>query len=303
MNSTAPAGTAEIRIAPLTFGAAADAYLRRVEQNLESAATYAGVVGRFRRDWGAVALADITPGMVEAWQYARLAERTRVGGRPVSKSGVNRELAVLRAMLSWAQRNDLVVANPVARVPMFKVRNRRRVVLTEQQTAGLMAACTGRRQHLRAIVMMAVCTGMRRGEILGVRWHDLDLDRRVLTVVRAKSGEPRRIPIMPSLADDLRRRRGGAPGDALVFRHRDGRPYRSVASSWAAACREAGVPGVHLHDLRHTFASHWLEKGGDLAGLQDVLGHATPAMTLWYSHAFGGSKQATMDRIDAGRAV
>ncbi len=282
----------------MTFTAAADAYLRRVEGNLESAATIAGVLRRFQREWGDRPLAAITPSMIESWQYARLEQRTRVGGRLVSKSGVNHELALLRAFYAWAWRNDLVAASPMARVKLFKVRNRRLVALTEHQGADLLGCCTGRRKHLYPIVLMAINTGLRLGELLALRWADINLETGTVWVMQSKNGEARDVPLLPSLADYLRRARAAAPDSALVFRHQDGTPYRSVASSWRGACRDAGIPRTHMHDLRHTFASRLLRTGADVAVLQELMGHKTPAMSLRYSHAFADTKRAAIARME-----
>lgn len=306
MNSTAPAVSPGIQKSALSFNDAAAAYLRRVEQNLRSAATVAGVVRRFQREWGDRPLGELTHRMIEDWKDRRLLERTRVGNRPVSKSGVNHELAILRALLGWARRNDLIDVSPMDRVELFRVRNRRKRPLAEDQIVALEAVLRGRRRHLLPLVALAVNTGMRRGELLALRWQDVDLERRTIFVRESKNGEQREIPLAASLVEGLRRLRGTRPAEWPVFSHADGRPLRTVATSWAAACREAGVPGLHLHDLRHTFASRMLTGGfADVATLQDLMGHRTPAMTLRYSHAFGLGKRTAIDRMDGlnGRAA
>lgn len=303
VNTTGPA-VDRIPAAGLSFTDAADRYLRRVNGNLKSAATIAGALRRFQREWGDRPLAGIAPGMIESWQYARLQQRTRVGQRLMSKSGVNRELAMLSAFFGWAWRNDLVPVNPCERVKLFPVRNRRLCPLTEEQAAALMAACTGRRRHLYPIVLMAISTGMRRGELLRLRWADVNLEAGTVWALETKNGEARDVPLLPSLAAYLRKARAGAPDEELVFRHADGTPFRSVASSWRAACAEAGIPHAHLHDLRHTFASRLLQTGADVAVLQEIMGHKTAAMSLRYAHAFALTKRAAMDRMDTlnGRA-
>ena len=297
VNTTGPA-VDRIPAAGLSFTDAADRYLRRVDGNLKSAATIAGALRRFQREWGDRPLAGITSAMIESWQYARLQQRTRVGQRLMSKSGVNRELAMLSAFFGWAWRNDLVPANPCERVKLFPVRNRRLVALTDDQSAALLAACTGRRRHLYPIVLMAINTGMRRGELLRLRWADVNLEAGTVWALETKNGEARDVPLLPSLAAYLRRARGAAPAEALVFRHADGTPFRSVASSWRAACSDAGIPHAHLHDLRHTFASRLLQTGADVAVLQEIMGHKTAAMSLRYAHAFALTKRAAMDRMD-----
>ena len=137
---------------------------------------------------------------------------------------------------------------------------------------------------------------MRRGEILNLRWSDIDLDRRQLTIRDSKNGESRTVEINSHLADTLGslERRSDSP---LVFPSRHGQAYNDIRASFLAACQKAGITAFRFHDLRHTFASHLVMKGIDLTTVKELLGHKTIQMTLRYSHLSQGHKKKAVEII------
>jgi integrase len=154
----------------------------------------------------------------------------------------------------------------------------------------VLAAC--RSEWFKTLVATAVYTGIRRGELLGLRWDDVDFATGWIHVQRSfdqptKSGKVRRVPIAAKLEPVLKAWRECANG-ALVFPVPEtglmATPKIKLTTRLATACRAAGVPVVRFHDLRHTFASHFMMFGGDLYRLQKYLGHSTPLMTQRYAH-------------------
>lgn len=140
---------------------------------------------------------------------------------------------------------------------------------------------------IREIVTLAVGTGMRLDELIHLQWADLDLDRRLIAVHRGrhgttKSGKARYIPILDTLLPFLRElslKRGGAK---LVFPGEDGKPRSKpgVRFPFKQAAKRAGLPeALRFHDLRHTFASHWVLDGGDIFRLSKILGHSNVMIT------------------------
>jgi integrase len=148
----------------------------------------------------------------------------------------------------------------------------------------------------------AVFTGMRAGELAGIRWDDIDFDKRLITVQRSftgptKAGDVRYVPILDALLPLLRTWRLRCAG-TIVFPNRDGRMLQPSGRVFqevlhrVLACTELpkrdrrgkSRPYVTFHDLRHTFASQWMMAGGDLFKLQKILGHKSSQMTLRYAH-------------------
>lgn len=220
-------------------------------------------------------LSEITPPAIEDMMAARLAEG-------VSRCTCNRQRATLSRFFSWAiSRGYHRGRNPVKDVKPFHESHGRTRYLSQDEEGRLLLACP---PHLRRIVLMALHTGGRRGELLKLRWQDIDLDRGVVTFRRetTKSKRERMVPLTPealAMLRDLWPRRPTEP----VFTYEE-HGLRTVRRSFARACRKAGIVGLHLHDLRHTFAAVFVMNGGDLYRLQRYMGHSTIALTQRYAH-------------------
>jgi integrase len=131
--------------------------------------------------------------------------------------------------------------------------------------------------------LLPAATGMRKGEILRLAWERVDFARGVLRIEQTKSGRRREIP-MNQAVDAALARLAGPKVEGLVFRKADGSEWGSIRTAFEGALREAKIEDLRFHDLRHTFASHFMMSTGDLPALQKILGHATLAMTMRYAH-------------------
>jgi len=214
-----------------------------------------------------------------------------------------------------AVRWRMIERNPAEAVDPPRRHRREIRILDERETVRFLNALRGSRVYLPAL--LAVGTGMRRGEILALCWRDVDLDRGVLTVrqsleqvgrcvsfgfPKTRAGR-RQIALPPSLAGVLSRCRaqaGGGPED-LVCPHRNGRPWLpdSFSSSFAVAARRAKLGHVRFHDLRHGHASHLLRLGIHPKVVAERLGHSTVGITLdIYSHMLPGMQKEAAEKVD-----
>ena len=157
----------------------------------------------------------------------------------------------------------------------------------------LLRECSG---HLNPIVIVALNTGMRRGEILNLKWENVDTNQRLIYIMGSKSGEKREIPINNLLLELLKRLRRSSKSD-YVFSHKDGSPFGKVDKSFRSACKRAGIKDLRFHDLRHTFASHLVMSGVDLKTIQELLGHKSLEMTLRYAHLSPDHKRKAVDNL------
>jgi integrase len=153
-----------------------------------------------------------------------------------------------------------------------------------------------------------VYTGARKGEVLGLRWANIDLERRTITIRHSyaagqtKSGKHRNVPIPPPLVDILRRHRIEEPYQGeLVFPNDAGEAYTKnskLEDVLRAALKRVGLPQIRIHDLRHVYASHWLMAGGSLADLKRNLGHHSVAFTdAVYGHLSADHRVKESDRL------
>ncbi len=217
---------------------------------------------------------------------------------------VNRELALLRRMLEIAHREGWIPENPFrsgdSLISAADERQRERILTLDEEVT-LLAACGDpkkRRAHLRPIIVCALDTGMRRGEMFRLRWADVDFESRIITVraENTKTLRSRIVHMTPRLAAELLRLLSAdsdAIGDVLVFGVRD-----TVKTAWNALRTDAGLPGLRFHDLRHTAASRLARSGIALAEIGRLLGHTQPQTTYRYVNADSETARRASDALD-----
>jgi len=262
-------------------------YLEHAKMTKRSYRNDEQFMARFVREWGDRALSEITPALVEAYKAQRVQEtiKGRPGGKLVTRSTVDHELVVLRRALNLAVEWDLLQACP--RIRLFHADTIRTAYLDELQAVNLLRACENpRAPHLHALVKLALNTGMRRGELLRLKWSDVDFANGIIHVQQGKTGR-RAVPLIPGGREALQSvmtadRLLTTPGSPWVFANAEGHPYTDPKTAFIAARRRAGLDGLHFHDLRHAYARQFLVRGGSMAQLRVILGHASYRMTERY---------------------
>ncbi len=209
--------------------------------------------------------------------------------KDVKPATVNRRISCLKHMFrkacEWGWVNEDVLKR-VSAIKLLKEPPGRLRYLSEEEIQDLIDVCA---PHLRPIVFVATHTGMRLGEILGLKWSQVDLRNGFVLLDITKNGERREIPINSTLRKIFEAMPRG-PESLYVFVNKDGDPYQRVKRSFATACRRAGIVDFRFHDLRHTFASHMVMAGVDITTVKELLGHKTLAMTMRYSHLASSHK-------------
>ncbi|MBA3714613.1 MAG: site-specific integrase [Pyrinomonadaceae bacterium] len=252
-------------------------------------------------------LSQITYGELRTYRATRLQTPT-IHARQRSIASVQRELTVLRTMFSVAVREGWLVRNPFqsgeSLIRTSDERKRERILSLDEESR-LLEACTGRRAHLRSIIIAALDTGMRRGELLKLRWSDVDFDNCMISVraFNTKTMRARDVAMTARLRSqfvELERHR--APEridkDPVVFGVTD------TKRSFASACRAAGITGMRFHDLRHTAATRLVQAQIPLSEVGRVLGHTQPQTTYRYVNADQGTARraaAALDQLHAER--
>src|SRR5262249_21977397 len=200
---------------------------------------------------------------------------------------VNRYLAVLSHAFTIAVREwQWCADNPVRKVSKSKEPRGRVRFLSEDERQRLLESCqVSRNSSLYTLVVLALSTGARRGELLSLHWSDVDLKRGMLTFCKTKNGETRAVPLtgyaLDVLAHHTKIRRHNT---TLVFPDRTGRRPVGIREAFEYAVKRAEIANFKFHDLRHTFASYLAMNGATLAEIAEVLGHKTLAMVKRYAH-------------------
>ncbi len=231
-------------------------------------------------------LASIKPKVVEDYKTHRL--------RTIQPRTVNRELGTLRSMFTRAVEWQYIKTHPMAGVKELKFQKRPPAFLTPDQVIQLLEACG--QLHLYAFVVLAAHTGMRKSEVFGLKWTDVDFKRAELTVRQAKNNEYRIIPMNQLVVETLKRHPRHITSDLVLVRD-DGRPYHNLKWSFDTALEKAGLAQVRIHDLRHSFASNLVIAGVPLNVVQELLGHKDINMTMIYAHLAPNAKRAAVDLL------
>jgi integrase len=211
--------------------------------------------------------------------------------KKIAPATVNRELATLKTMFSKAVAWGKLKDNPAKSVQFLREPEGRVRYLEKEEIVKLLAKCSVR---LRPIVIVALNTGMRRGEILGLKWHDVDFQRDIISLFDTKNGESRKIPMNAQVRTALIKVRKH-PESQYIFYNRKGEPVHDIRKSFFTALTKAGIINFRFHDLRHTFASQLVMAGIDINTTRELLGHKDIRMTLRYSHLSPDHKKRAVD--------
>lgn len=224
----------------------------------------------------------------------------RAKRKPLAPATLNRYAASLAAVVTWAIKKRIApkgYVHPCRSVERRPENNEKTRFLDDDERQRLLQACKDAAwPKLYLIVLMALTTGARKGELLGLRWGDIDLDQGLAGVAVTKNNDPRMLPLVPAVVDELRRFKG-AP-TALVFEARRNK-LRAYAfePGYLQALKQARIRGVTFHTLRHSCASSLARNGASLLEIGDVLGHRQMAMTKRYSHLATDHKAGLVHRV------
>jgi integrase len=257
---------------------------------------------RFLPFFSETPIARITKNDMARYRKHRHAEHLRRQDNEVpkqlSETTINRDIEVIRHLLFWAADEGFIPANPIARIRMVRERGKRRPVISVADELKLLAACSA---HLRPIVIAALDTGMRRGELLGQLWEDVDFDRNLLSVTHSKTaeGEHRLIPFTGRLSEMFAEMRQPS---GVIFTY-EGQPIRRIKTGWAGALRRAGISRYRFHDLRHSFNSR-LAGVGVIADIRkELMGHSRGGdVHSIYTHVELPTLRDAISRLDAWHA-
>jgi integrase len=267
------------------------------------------ILGWWKAQLGAYSLAAITPAVIAEKRDALLAENIgKTSVRTRSAATANRYLAVLSAAFTAAVKEwHGLSENPLRRVSKESEPQGRVRYLAEAERTALLAACArSRLPELHLIVLLALTTGMRRGEILGLRWPDIDLKRRQLVLHKTKNSDRRSVTIVPAVADMLTAHGKVRRVDTdLVFARSpktalDGRVIMrplEIDHWFDLALSEAKITDFRFHDLRHTAASYLAMSGATPPEIAAVLGHRALQMVKRYAHLSDAHTGAVVERM------
>jgi integrase len=201
----------------------------------------------------------------------------------VKGATVNRELALLRHFFNIAMDHGYTDQNPARAIKRYPESPwRHQFFFSESEVKALISASS---PHLRPILALAFGTGLRKGDILGLRWEDVDLDRGIISIQMQKTGKSVEIPLIPMIRDLLQGMKSRASASPFVFpRGVSGQRIGDIKTAFHAALRRSGLAskGYRFHDIRRTFARMLYNQGVVLTKIQRLLGHGSVSTTERY---------------------
>lgn len=270
-----------------TLSKAIDRYIEAIlPTKPKSAAKQKSQLVWWRDKIGAYTLADVTPQLIAEHRDLLMKEKTNRGGMR-SPSTAIRYLAVISHLFTIAIKEwGWVDNNPVLRIMKPKEPKGRTRFLSEDERPLLLEACKrSEAPYLYPVVVLALSTGMRQGEIMNLEWKDIDFNKARITLWETKNGEIRVVPLA-GLAFDLIKNHSKIRKlkvDLLFPGLNQSRPV-DLRKPWLATLKECGIKDFKFHDLRHSAASYLLMNGASLPEIAGVLGHKTLQMVQRYAH-------------------
>jgi integrase len=263
----------------MTFGGAAERYVMEKDRK-KSIAEDRRILKLLKEEFGAgTPLSEITASRISAYKAKRPATKSRQAAdeeQRLSAASINRPLALLRHLLHLAHE-EWEILGAVPKIRLEKEPEHRIRWLEPDEEVRLLAALkASANPWAHPITVIALESGLRRGELLKLAWDRVDLSRGLIRLEVTKSGKRREVPMRQKVYEILSGL-GGERTDRVW-------PVKSIRAAFEKAVAQAQIDNLVFHDTRHHFASWFVMNGGSLAALQQILGHRTLAMTMKYAH-------------------
>ncbi len=257
--------------------------------------TVEGELKWWLKHMGHYVLADVTAPLVTEYRYKLEKESSR---KPAT---IVRYISSLSVCFKFAvQELGWLDDNPVLKVAKPKLKNERTRFLSDDERKCLLDACKATSsQYLYTIVLIALSTGARQGEILNLRWKNIDFNKRTMYLLDTKNGESRSVPLYDLVVDRLKQLNKVRRIETdFLFPRRDGKKPIEIKRQWLKAVDNARLVDFKFHDLRHTAASYLAKHGATLLEIAQVLGHKQLKMVKRYAHLTDEHPRALLDRMN-----
>lgn len=271
-------------------------YLEYSKNNKRSTANDKAYTDTFLKFFKGLDLDEITPSKIEDFKKYLLKN-----GK--SKATVNKYLQALSKLFNVAIDNEIITTNPKQKVKNLKTENNKIRFLEKSEEKSLMSVLPkfyydGKSSMLKLIVKVALKTGMRRNEILTLKWQNVDFKNNVFELLVTKSGKSRKIPIAKTLKKFLEKLKKVSNSEYLFVNPETQKRYVDIKKSFKTALKQANIENFRFHDLRHTFATRLIEKGVDIVVVKELMGHANISTTMIYVHTDATRKKNAIGIID-----
>jgi len=218
----------------------------------------------------------------------------------LSNATKNRYKAIISVIFSYALRRYNLTHNPVQNIRSMRENNHRVRYLSNNERKRLYEGCKASNwTKLYLLILMAITTGARKGELMNLKWSDIDLDRQTAYVETTKNGLPKVMPLIDEVVVELSRFIGQESELIFNSKIKTNKPYEFY-KLWKKALKFAEIEDFRFHDLRHSCASYLAQSGASLLEIADVLGHKQISVTKRYAHLCIEHKSSLINRVMGG---
>lgn len=277
----------------ITFAEAADGFLAFSEVRKKSHHQDLIYVKRLKAFFGMMPVESLNLDEVEKFLANHKKRREEAGEPPLKGSSLNRYLACLKTIVRRAFLNGHIDRNPIQGIRLFK-ETPRDTTITQEEFQNLLDQCL---PHMKPVVELAYYTCMRKGEILGLEWPQIDFKNKILTLEASdtKTEEKREIPLDDTLLAIFK----SIPrtlGTNQVFTYQ-GRAITEIRTGFASACRKAGIKGLHFHDLRRCAITNMRKAGVPESVIMSISGHKTQAVFRRYNRIDREDRRQALEKV------
>lgn len=230
----------------------------------------------------------------------RLSEMKEVLGKGRTNATVNRYFAALSHAFTMAVNEwEWMDENPIRKIKNLKEPRGRVRYLSDEEKERLLKVCKeSETKELYPIVLLAISTGMRQGEILNLKWEDIDIKSSRCILHETKNGERRSVPFPPQVKEELEKwKKIRKINSELAFSGKNPKTPVFIRTPWMNAIKAAEIKDFRFHDLRHTAASYLAMSGASIAEIAEILGHKTLQMVQRYAHLSEGHTAGVVERM------
>ena len=251
---------------------------------------YLVCIGKLKKYFRDVKVVGINSRLLEGYRKARL----EMGNK---KATVNRDVAVLRNMLNKAVEWEELNINPIAGVKQYREIPSKIMHFTDDEIEKLLNVSG---ERLKPIILTALHTGIRRAQLLSLKWSNINFENRTIYIENGKWGRWQEIPINDTLYNVLFEMKQKSTGE-YIFTKDNGEPCGDIKKSFNTILRKAGLKdtGKTFHTLRHTFASRLVMAGVDLPTIKELMGHSSINTTMRYAHVDQQHKREAIDKLES----
>jgi integrase len=238
-----------------------------------------------------ILLGDVGVQTLEGYKAHRLSHPGKRG--QIKPATVNRDLANFKHLLAKAVEWGILSENIGTKVKLLKVQNQSLRYLNGEELKSLLGAAS---RYLKPLVILAVNTGLRKSELLRLKWSDVHFRTGYIELLDQKNGDTSYIPMNSEVKEALRKIPHRLDSE-YVFCRKNGQVPLDIKYHFYKALKKSGIPHCTFHSLRHTFASHLAMSGVDLSSIRELMRHKSYAMTLRYAHLSSQHTQKAVDTL------